>query len=138
MRVNLNGKYYFDSYDRIHQMVQNNTYDSLSEAIFSKIQTAIHHTEWYNHTPKDFDLFKNFNQVQAYCGDNMACYADSANWTIANKTEFTADLYKFITDRVYVIKHGFADNFLPDRIHWEVLMNLIDWHFIMDCISWFI
>lgn len=138
MKVSINGKFYFDSYDQIHAAVQENTYDSLGDAVISKLSEAIHHSEWYQHTPKDFDLFENTNRVQAICGDNLACYADSANWTIANKTEFTADLYKFITDRVYVIRHGFKDNFLPDHINWDAFANFIDWHFILDCISWFL
>lgn len=138
MKILINGIYLTDSsldYEKIHQLVQNNTYDSIGDAVISKISDAINHSEWYNHTPKEFDLFENTNHVKGICGNDLDCYADSANWTIMNKTELTSDIYKFITDRVYVIKHGFTDNFLPDRIHWEEVLNFIDWNFVLDYIS---
>lgn len=138
LKILINGIYLADSsldYEKIHKLVQDNTYDSIGDAVISKFSDAIHHSEWYNHTPKDFDLVKDFDHIQAICGNNLVCYHDSLDWAIMNKTEFTADIYKFITDRVYVIKHGFSDNFLPDHIHWEAILNIIDWDFLIDCIS---
>ncbi|MCM2531714.1 hypothetical protein NDK43_03975 [Neobacillus pocheonensis] len=126
------------NYDHIHQLVQENTYDSIGDAIFSKISDSIHQSEWYQYTPQKFDLVENFNQVQAICNQNLDCYADSLNWSIMNKTELTSDFYKFITQRIHVVKQGFTDNFLPDYIDLHAIMDLIDWHFILDCVSWFI
>lgn len=119
-------------YDRIHQAVQDNTYDSLGNAIISKISDALQHTEWYQHTPNKFDMVQNLDHVKMICGYKPECYADSLNWSIMNKTALTSDVYKFISDRMAVIREGFQYNFLPKHI-----LDLIDWHFVLDCISWF-
>ncbi|MEH7086500.1 hypothetical protein V7139_27800, partial [Neobacillus drentensis] len=125
-------------YDRVHQIVEDNTYDSIGDAVISKISDAVHNSEWYQHTPQNFDLVHNFKEVQAICGDidNMVCYMDSLNWSIMNKTELTADIFRFISHRMSVIRTGFTENFLPSD-HIEHLLNFIDWHFILDCICWF-
>lgn len=105
------------------------------------VSESIQNTEWYHYNPKHFDLFNDFNHVQAYCGDpadNMICYQDALNWSIMNKSELTADIYKFITHRINVIREGFQYNFLPKHIDLHALIELIDWHFILDCISWFL
>lgn len=106
--------------------------------ISSMVSESIHKTEWYQHTPKKFDLVQNYNHVQAICGDDPACYMDSFNWTVMNKTELTSDIYKLISDRMAVIKEGFQNNFLPEHVNFHALLDLIDWHFILDCISWFL
>jgi hypothetical protein len=138
MKVLINGELFFNNRtDQLFQTIDQNTYNSIGDAITSKITEAIHHTEWYNHTPYNFDLVKNFNDVQAYCGNDAACYMDSLNWSIMNKTELTTDIYKFITYRVSVVKDGFAHNFWPSD-HAQHILNFIDWHFVLDCISWFI
>jgi hypothetical protein len=98
---------------------------------------SFHNTEWYQHNPNQFDLAQNFNHVQSICGENLNCYWDAANWTITDKTEVTSDIYKFISDRMTVIREGLQYNFLPKHIDFHAVLNLIDWHFIMDCISWF-
>ena len=139
MKININGNYLADSsldYEKVHQVIEDNTYNSIGDAIFSRITE----TEWYQHTPQNFDFVKNFNEVEAICGDplkgtNLMCYQDSLNWSIMNKSELTADIYKFITHRVSVIRHGFSDNFWPKDFH--TVLDLIDWHFILDCISCF-
>lgn len=139
MKINIDGQLFFDSsldYERIHQIVNDNSYNSIGEAITSKISEAIHNTEWYHHTPNNFDLVQNFNHVQGICGESLSCYMDSLNWSIMNKTELTADIYKFISDRMAVIREGFQYNFWP-KDHLHHVLDLIDWHFILDCISWF-
>ena len=133
------------NYERVHQLVEDNAYHSVGEVIMEKIQ----HTEWYNHTPYNFDLVKNFNDVKAICGDSPFCWTDSLNWSIMNKSELTADIYKFISHRAAVIRNGFETNFLPKGTtlhdimsYWpdysfKSILNLIDWNFLLDCISWF-
>jgi hypothetical protein len=138
MKISINGIYLADSsldYDRIHRLVEDNTYNSIGDAIISRISE----TEWYQHTPQNFDLVHNFKEVQAICGDidNMVCYMDSFNWSIMNKTELTADIFKFISHRMSVIREGFTENFWPSDHILHNALNLIDWHFILDCISWF-
>lgn len=137
MKILINGNYFTSTQtDEFFRRIDQNTYNSLGEAVSDKLNTAIQNTQWYHHTPpKSFDLFQNFNDVQSYCRDNVACYMDAMNWSIMNKTELTADIYKFITHRVSVVKEGFAHHFLPSDAH---ILNFIDWHFILDCISWFI
>lgn len=136
MKILINGKFFINQNDEILNNIDSHTYNSIGDLITSKIGDALHHTEWYQHTPYNFDLVKNFNDVQAYCGDNAACYMDSLNWSIMNKSELTADIYKFITHRVSIIKDGFAHNFWPSD-HMQHVLNFIDWHFVLDCISWF-
>lgn len=137
MRVLINRKLFIDQADGILQKIDKNTYNSIGDAITSKITDTIHHTEWYSHTPYNFDLVKNFNNVQAYCGNDAACYMDSMNWSIMNKTELTEDIYKFITHRVSVVKEGFEHNFWPWD-HAQHVLNLIDWNFVLDCVAWFL
>jgi hypothetical protein len=140
MKIIINGQLFVDGsldYDRIHQIIKDNSYDSIGDAVISKLSDAIHHTEWYQRTPQNFDLVHNFNDVQAICGDffnNQVCYMDSFNWSVMNKTELTSDIFKFISHRMSVIREGFANNFLPD---FHTILNFIDWHFILDCVSWF-
>lgn len=141
MKININGQLLVDNsldYDRIHQLVNDNSYNSLGDAIASKIQTAIENTEWYHQRPpSNFDLTEDFEHVKSICGPDLNCYWDSANWTIMNKTELTADIYKFITNRFDVVRDGFLHNFWPQDHAWHQLIQMIDWHFILDCISWF-
>ncbi|MDQ1003944.1 hypothetical protein QFZ28_004344 [Neobacillus niacini] len=125
-------------YDCIHQIVEDNTYDSIGNAAISKISDAIHNSQWYDHTPINFDLVHNFNDVQAICNNNIVCYMDSFNWSIMNKTELTADIFKFISHRMSVIREGFTNNFLPDYIDFGAILDFIDWQFILNCISWFL
>jgi hypothetical protein len=124
LKIKINGILLTSSldYDKIHKAVENNTYNGLGDAVISKISDAVHNSEWYQDTPYKFDLFNNFHHVQAICGDlgtvnetntsfiidsnNLACWMDSANWTIMNKTPLTSDIYKFISERSYVIRHG--------------------------------
>ena len=108
------------------------------DAVISKLSDDIHQSEWYHHTPQNFDLVHNFKEVQAICNNNLDCYADSFNWSIMNKNELTADIYKFITHRVSVIREGFTDNFLPKHIDFHAVLDFMDWQFILDCISWFL
>lgn len=148
MKITINGQLLADSsldYDRIHQLVNDNSYNSIGDAIISKVSDAIHHTEWYHHTPYKFDLVHNFNDVQAICGDytgglgSPACYIDAFNWSIMNKTELTADIYKFISDRMAIMRDGIQNNLIPHHhLDFGGIFNLVDWHFILDCISWFI
>lgn len=140
MKVTINGNLFVDGsldYDRIHQAVQDNTYNSIGEAITSKISDYIHHAEWFRYTPKKFDLVQNFDHVQAICGNNQICYMDSLNWSIMNKNELTADIYKFIAERTAVMREGILHNFTHNHFDLHTILDLIDWHFILDCISWF-
>lgn len=152
MKISINGIYLADSsldYERIHKLVNDNTYDSIGDAVLTKLSDSIHHTEWYYHTPQNFDLVHNFNDVQAKCAEDAFCYLDSFNWSIMNKTELTADIYKFITDKTAIVRDGIENNFIPNN-HIEFswfdgpvklipnLLDMIDWHFILDCISWLI
>lgn len=147
MKININGQLLADdslNYEKLHQAVENNTYNGLGDAISGHIQNAIHNTEWYQHEPHNFDLVKNFDHVQAICGDytgglgSGSCYMDALNWSIMNKTELTRDIYKFITDRASVIRDGLQNNLIPHQhLDFGGIFNLIDWHFVLDCISWF-
>lgn len=140
MKITINGQLYFDNsldYNHIHQMVNDNSYNSIGEAITTKLSEAIQNTEWYHHAPNKMDVIKNFDHVQMVCGNDNNCWADAANWTIMNKTELTSDIYKFITDRMAVMREGFQYNFWP-KDHLQHVLNLIDWHFILDCVSWFL
>src|SRR5690554_3153817 len=103
--------------------------------IVDKVKGAIKNTDWYQYEHPSFDLVENFNDVQMICKDSLACYLDSFNWSIMNKTELTASIYKFITHRVHVVKDRFTNNFLPDQINWNVILNFIDWQVILNCIS---
>ena len=108
-------------------------YESVGEAISDKLKGAVQNTDWYKFEHPSFDLVQNFEDVKMICKDDLACYADSLNWSIMNKTELTASIYKFITHRVAAVKTGFTENFLPDSI-----LNFIDWHFLLDCVLWFL
>jgi hypothetical protein len=140
MNIKINGNLYFsDNYEQIHHLVNDDSYNGLGDAVLSKLSDAVHNSQWYQRTPSNFDLIKNNDFVQGYCGDfieNQNCYLDSANWTLMNKSELTSDIYKFITHRVSVVKNGFHDNFLPNHINLDHILNLIDWHFLLDCICW--
>ncbi|MEH7548239.1 hypothetical protein [Neobacillus vireti] len=140
MKISFNGIYLVDSsldYERVHQSVQDNTYDSIGDAIGGHIHNVIHNTEWYHHTPQDFDLVENFNNVQAICGENLNCFWDAANWSIMNKTELTSDIYKFITHRMSILRDGLQNNLIPDHhLDYGGIFNLIDWNFLLDCILW--
>jgi hypothetical protein len=138
MKISINGNYLCDAKtDAFFKQIDQNTYNSLGQAIQDKLANAIHQTDWYNYQPQNFDLVKNFNDVQAHCNNDLPCYMDSLNWAIMNKSELTADIYKFIVHRVHVVKQGFAENFWPSD-HMQHVLNFIDWHFILDCVSWFI
>jgi hypothetical protein len=150
MKISINGSLFVDNslnYDHIHQLVNDNSYNSIGDAVISKLSDAIHQSGWYHHTPQNFDLVHNFNDVQAFCGDNAVCYMDSLNWAIMNKSELTADIYKFITNQTSIMREGIQNNLIP---HYHIdfytfhlpklipnLLDCIDWHFILDCISWF-
>lgn len=134
MRVLLNGKMFFDSQtEEFFNRIDQNTYNSIGEAIESKIMDYIHHTDWYNYNPPVASDLKDLHEI---CGNNAACYMDNANWQIMNKTEVTADIYKFITQRVHVVKDGFSHNFWPWD-HAQHILNFIDWNFVLDCVAWF-
>jgi hypothetical protein len=141
MKIKINGILLANSlldYNRIHKAVQDNTYNGIGDALTIKISDAIQHSEWYQHTPNKMDLFKDWDHVQAICGTNKACYMDSFSWSVMDKTELTADIYKFITDRTAIVREGFENNFIPHHhLDFSWVFNLIDWHFILDCISWF-
>lgn len=106
----------------------------INGVVVEKLKGKIQDTDWYQYEHPSFDLVENFYDVQNICKDSLACYLDSFNWSIMNKTELTASIYKFITHRVYVIKDGFANNFLPDQINWDVVFNFIDWSSVLSFI----
>lgn len=146
MKISINNKLFYDnSVNEIFNKIDSNSYNSIGEAITDKITNAIHNTEWFQTaTPHKFDLVQNFDHVQAICGDytgglgSGACYMDALNWSIMNKTELTKEIYKFIAERAAVMRDGFQNNLIHGQ-HFDFggIFNLIDWHFILDCISWF-
>lgn len=75
--------------------------------LWARVGEEIKSTEWYQDEPQNFDLVKNYNEVMEKCGDDIICQMDSFNWTVMNKTEITASIYKFITNRAHVIRRGF-------------------------------
>lgn len=111
-------------YERIHRLVEENTPDSLAEGLLKKF----HDTEWYQHT-SDFNVFENYDGVKALCDENLLCWMDAVNRSGMEISEPTKMVYRFISHRAEVIKDGFANNFWPDYIDWNVLL---------DCIAWFI
>lgn len=114
-------------YDRIHSIIEKNSYDSIGEAIADKIQGTIHNTEWYQHT-SDFNIFKDYEAVKNMCRENPACLMDAVNRSVMETTEPTKMIYRLISHRVDVVKNAFANNFLPEEINWEL---------VLDCILWF-
>jgi hypothetical protein len=144
MRVLINGKLFIDNYDRIHSYVNEHSSNGIGGIIKDRLSEAIQNTEWYQHAPNKMDLFKDWSHVQSICGDykgglgDGACYLDSMNWSIMNKTELTADIYKFISDRMAVMREGIQDNLIPNHhLDFGGIFNLIDWHFVLDCIGIF-
>lgn len=72
------------------------------------VEGELKHTEFYQYEPKQFDLVKDFDNVKTICNDNLFCWLDAYHWSIMNKSELTASIYKYITHRVHVFKDGFA------------------------------
>jgi hypothetical protein len=148
MKISINGKLYIDQYEQIHSLVNQNSYSSIGDFLQDKLGNAIHHTEWFKHQPQNFDLVHNFSDVQSKCGDDAFCYMDSLNWSIMNKSELTTDIYKFITNQTAIMRNGFENNLIPNKhieFSWfhlpeitQNILNMIDWHFVLDCISWFL
>jgi hypothetical protein len=82
------------------------------EGIIVRLRTFVEgelkQTEWYQYEPINFDLVKDFDNVKTVCDDNLFCLLDAYHWSIMNKSELTASIYKYIAHRVHVIKDGFA------------------------------
>lgn len=114
-------------YDRIHQIIVDNSYDSIGEAVADKVKNAIHDTEWYQHT-SDFNVFNNYDAVDNLCGDNAICWMDAVNRSVMETTEPTKMIYRLISHRVGIVKDSFANNFWPEEFDWEL---------VLDCILWF-
>lgn len=74
----------------------------------ASVGNEIKSTEWYQYQPVKFDLVKDFDNVKKVCSDDLFCLLDAFNWSVMNKTEWSASLYKYITHRVSVMKEGFA------------------------------
>lgn len=84
------------------------------------VEGELKQTEWYQYEPVQFDLVQNFDNVKTVCDDNLFCLLDAFNWSIMNKSELTASIYKYIVHRVYVVKDGFSKEV-------ELLSNVDVW-----------
>lgn len=97
------------------------------------MKMVLNGSHWYEYKPGVEDMFKHFDYVQATCRDNPICYMDSFNYSVMNQNEVSAAVYQFISHRAAVVRDGFEHNFF-NRLH--IALDMIDWHFILDCITW--
>jgi hypothetical protein len=110
----------------IHQIAQENSYQSISEMVKGNLSELVQNTEWYREN-SDINIFSNYEAVRSVCDDNAICWMDAVNRSVMESNEVTGAVYKFIQHRAALIKEGFMENLLGDNLE-----------AVLDCILWFI
>jgi hypothetical protein len=122
--IKINGVEISDGYD-LHDLIQDNSYQSIAEIITGNLTEAIQSTQWYREN-SDFNIFSNYEGVRGLCDDNAFCWMDAVNRSVMETNEVTGSIYKFIQHRAGLIREGFAENLLGDNLE-----------AVLDCILWF-
>jgi hypothetical protein len=103
-------------------------------ALPKSIKFRFENNQWQQVQPKR-DLFKDFDDVKYVCGDGdnlseMACWLDTYNWSLMNKTKFTEDIYQFISHRAQIMRKGVdkeIDNFhINEEMKQQLVQTLKD------------
>lgn len=109
----------------IHQVVQENSYQSIPDMVKGNISELVHNASWYREN-SDFNIFNNYEAVRGLCGDDAICWMDAVNRSVMETNEITGSVYKIIQHRVGLIREGFTENLWGDNLE-----------AVLDCILWF-
>lgn len=134
------------TYDDLHRTVQENT-----APIPEHISDVISSISWNQYDREGLNLFHDFDNVQAYCGNNILSWLDAFNYSVMDLNPVTKTTYNFIRSRAQVMRDGFnqegeniSEVFNNYQIqHHEYVMGLLEkigdhTASLLDFISWFL
>lgn len=98
-------------------------------APYYKIKYIYQNKEWQQVQPNG-DIFKDLDQVKAYCGafgedvQRTACWLDIYHWSLMNKTKLTEDIYQFISHHAVMIRQSIDKEIANISINQDMVNQL--------------
>lgn len=107
--------------------------------IRARIEEGLNSTEWGSYHPYHDPAARTLGDIAAVCNDNVPCILDYGIHNTMDKNEVMNYVYQFITHRAHIVRDGLQNNLIPHHhLDFGGIFDLIDWHFILDCIGVFL